>query len=191
MRTTLTFGGLRPRLVVSSTIALLTTLLAGCGSYATSGRAANFQALGVSRNALTDGSIVQSLAKQPLAQFPTGIAVARIQAPGYRSETANTWGHGAYCVVTNRAAPRLRGKCRVVSGVPGEGTSGREAAWRRHALAPHRLEQVADLLLYLFRRRDRLTDVLAEQVAVALSEAVDGNLHRPLGHARRGGNLGV
>src|SRR5918992_632554 len=98
MRTTLGRGGQRPRFVVTASLVLLTSLLAGCARYATPGGPANFQAMGVSREALTDGSIVQSLAKQPLAQFPTGIAVARVQAPDYRSETAETWGHGAYCV---------------------------------------------------------------------------------------------
>ena len=102
MRSTLRHGGAGPRLVVTFTFALVTALLGGCASYATPGKAVDFNALGVNREALTDGSIVQSLAKQPLASFPTGIAVARVQADGYRSETAETWGHGAYCVVTNR-----------------------------------------------------------------------------------------
>ena len=110
---------MRTRLLLS----FLFSLPLGCAAhYATPGRAANLQALGVNREALTDGSIVQSLGKQPLAQFPTGIAVARVQAPGYHSETAQTWGTGAYCVVVNRDVEDLGqvarlGELRGVSGI--------------------------------------------------------------------------
>jgi hypothetical protein len=50
----------------------------------------------------TDHTVSAELARQPLARFPTGIAVARIQAPGYRSPTAEGWGRGAYSIVTIR-----------------------------------------------------------------------------------------
>jgi hypothetical protein len=76
--------------------------LAGCASYAAPGKPADFKALGVSRESLTDSSINSTLARQPLASFPTGIAAVRIQAPGYHSNTAQAWGHGSYCVITTR-----------------------------------------------------------------------------------------
>jgi hypothetical protein len=75
----------------------------GCmSSYATPGRAADFKALGVTKEALTDTTINATLAKQPLATFPCSIAAARIQAPGYHSESAETFGTGNYCVITTR-----------------------------------------------------------------------------------------
>jgi len=77
--------------------------LVGCMStYATPGAPADFKAIGVSRESLTDTSINQTLAKQPLATFPCGIAAVRIQAPGYHSHAADTFGSGNYCVVTTR-----------------------------------------------------------------------------------------
>src|SRR5207302_1424533 len=76
--------------------------LAGCASYATPGRAADLQVFGVSREAQTDSGIARSLEKQPLASFPTAVAVARVQATDYRSDTASTFGGGRYCVVTTR-----------------------------------------------------------------------------------------
>jgi hypothetical protein len=77
----------------------------GCASYVTPGRGADMAALGVTpemRNQQTDDTIAQSLGKRPLAQFPAGIAAARVQAPGYRSETAQSWGTGRYSIVTTR-----------------------------------------------------------------------------------------
>jgi hypothetical protein len=78
-------------------------LLTGCSSsYATPGRGADLKAFGVRADANTDGSIVQALGKRPLAQLPTGIAVVRVQSPGYRSDTAEGWGDGRYSIVTTR-----------------------------------------------------------------------------------------
>src|SRR5580765_903990 len=75
----------------------------GCAaSYVTPGRGAPMEAFGVQKDAQTDGAIVQALGKRPLAAFPTGVAVARVQAPGYKSETAESWGHGRYSIVTTR-----------------------------------------------------------------------------------------
>ena len=39
---------------------------------------------------------------EPAGQFPARIAVARVQAPGYRSRTNNSYGSGRYSVVTVR-----------------------------------------------------------------------------------------
>lgn len=49
-----------------------------------------------------DPAIAASMAKQPMAKFPTGIAAVRIQAVGYHSETTQTFGTGKFCVVTTR-----------------------------------------------------------------------------------------
>lgn len=81
----------------------LLTWAAGCQSaYTAPGHPADFKALGMTREQLTDSSINQTLSKQPLAQFPCAIAAVRIQAPGYESKTAHAWGDGNYCVITTR-----------------------------------------------------------------------------------------
>src|SRR5436305_315132 len=77
----------------------------GCAHYSTPGRAADLRAVGVNaaiRANGTDSGIEQQLNKRPLASLPTGIAIARLQAPGYRSATANGFGSGRYSVVTTR-----------------------------------------------------------------------------------------
>jgi hypothetical protein len=81
----------------------------GCSSYTTPGRGADMNVLGVrtapsevDRRLATDSSVQAALDKRPLAQFPTAVAVARVQAPGYRSMTAEGWGQGKYSVVTTR-----------------------------------------------------------------------------------------
>jgi hypothetical protein len=72
---------------------------AGCeSSYATPGRGADIAAL----SDQADGSIEAALDKKPLAQFPAAIAVARVESPGYRTDTAEGWGYGRYSIVTTR-----------------------------------------------------------------------------------------
>ena len=101
---------------------------AGCAShYATPGRGVNLRDISTADAAYApkeqgDPSIVAAMGTQPLAKFPTGVAVVRIQAPGYKSETAEGWGRGRYSIVTTRdiEAPadleRL-GKLPMVSGI--------------------------------------------------------------------------
>ena len=48
-------------------------------------------------------------------------------------------------------------------------------------------EEVADLVVDLGRIVDRGRDLLAESLAVAAAEAVDGDPHGPLGRAQPGG----
>jgi hypothetical protein len=101
------------------------TLLGGCVEYATPGRAADLRAVGVSQAMVaggTESAIQQQLGKRPLAALPTGIAVVRIQAPSYRSATAQGWGNGRYSIVATRdvepetAAQRLA-RLPMVRGV--------------------------------------------------------------------------
>lgn len=84
------------------TLTIASSALTGCASYVTPGRGADMAAFGVRKDENTDASIVQALGKQPLAQFPTGVAVARVQSPGYASESARGWGTGRYSIVTTR-----------------------------------------------------------------------------------------
>jgi hypothetical protein len=85
---------------------LLAFISAGCAShYATPGRGANLtEVVADAPAALSRGdpSIVSAMGTRPLAKFPTGVAVVRIQAPGYVSETAEGWGRGRYSIVTTR-----------------------------------------------------------------------------------------
>jgi hypothetical protein len=109
------------RLIVSAFFVLLT----GCAQYATPGRGADLAAIGVPPRAQHDGApadINASFDKRPLANFPANIAVVRIQAPHYRSATAESFGSGAYSIVLTRdvepqdAIERL-GKLPMVRGV--------------------------------------------------------------------------
>ena len=89
------------RLILSATF----TMLTGCAAYHTPGRGANLAAIGVSPEAQKAGAsadINASFDKRPLANFPAGVAVVRIQAPGYSSPTAQGFGSGAYSIVLTR-----------------------------------------------------------------------------------------
>lgn len=77
----------------------------GCGAYRTPGARADFQAMGITAaevDAQTDVSIARRLERKPLAGFPAQIAIARVQGPGYRSETVQGYGEGNFTVVTTR-----------------------------------------------------------------------------------------
>ena len=100
-------------------------MVTGCASYHAPGRAADLGTLGVSpeaQKAGTPGDINASFDRRPLANFPAGVAVARIQAPGYRSPTAEGFGTGAYSIVLTRdiepdSAVKRLGKLPMVRGV--------------------------------------------------------------------------
>lgn len=87
-------------------LALVPLLASGCAShYATPGRGANLTEIAgfvPDERGRGDPSIVSALGTRPLAKFPTGVAVVRVQAPGYVSETAEGWGSGRYSIVTTR-----------------------------------------------------------------------------------------
>jgi hypothetical protein len=86
---------------------------------------------------------------QPLAKFPTGVAVVRIQAPGYESDTAKGFGSGRYSIITTRdvESPADLGRLAKLPMVTGIGPVNRlllptqlesdrelrEAAARMHA----------------------------------------------------------
>src|SRR4051812_844645 len=108
-------------------LAMLSLVASGCGGahYAPPGRGANLQELTADApRAVQQGapSIISAMGTQPLARFPTGIAAVRIQAPGYKSESAEGWGTGRYSIVTTRdiEGPSDMGrlaKLPLVSGV--------------------------------------------------------------------------
>src|SRR5262245_14900505 len=89
----------QPRSVVdllSAALAFLPFAATGCApSYRPPGAAA-------SPSMLAEGDIQERLNRQPAAPFPARLATARIQAPGYRSMGADSYGQGRYSVVTAR-----------------------------------------------------------------------------------------
>src|SRR5687768_1452141 len=93
---------------LAATLTLAAAGAAGCASYATPGGPADLGVMGVrpqlaaDRAAQTDVTMQEKFDRKPLARFPTAVAVARVQAPGYRSRTASSYGRGAYSVVTTR-----------------------------------------------------------------------------------------
>ncbi len=78
--------------------------LVGCSHYVAPGRGANMGAVGMPelRRAQTDPDMRAAFDRKPLAKFPASIAVVRVQSPGYRSLTAESFGQGAYSIVTTR-----------------------------------------------------------------------------------------
>ena len=106
--------------------AIVAFVAGGCAShYATPGRGANLQEMVADAPRVPDRgdpSVIAAMGTQPLAKFPTGIAVVRIQAPGYVSETAEGWGTGRYSIVTTRdiespADLKRLSKLPLVSGI--------------------------------------------------------------------------
>lgn len=81
-------------------VLIILTLITGCASYATPGRAAEMKLFAADQQA--DPSVVKTIDRRPMATLPTAVAVVRVQAPGYISETAKGWGNGAYSIVTQR-----------------------------------------------------------------------------------------
>ena len=73
------------------------TFVSGCTpvSYVTPGGS-------VKLSSLADADINHVMAKTPVAQFPVNLAVARVQASGYRSANNESYGSGRYSVVTSR-----------------------------------------------------------------------------------------
>jgi len=72
--------------------------LAGCATYTTPGAGVS-----VGNLSQADGDIAELLKRQPAAQFPARLAVARVQASGYSSRSSgNCYGTGRYCVLTTR-----------------------------------------------------------------------------------------
>jgi hypothetical protein len=77
---------------------MISTVLAGtagCASYTTPGA-------GMKMDSLAKGDIRERLERRPAASFPASVAVARVQAPGYRSYSQTSYGEGKYSVVTTR-----------------------------------------------------------------------------------------
>jgi hypothetical protein len=68
-------------------------LLSSCASYMTPGRQADL-------STFTDPKVKKAFVAKPAIRFPATVAVVRIQESGYRSESVQGVGSGAYSVVT-------------------------------------------------------------------------------------------
>jgi len=94
--------------VAAAALALACGGVVGCASYAAPGGPADMGVMGVSpklaadRAEQTGATMQERFDRKPLAKFPASIAVARVQASGYRSRTTGSFGSGAYSVVTTR-----------------------------------------------------------------------------------------
>lgn len=85
---------------------------AGCATtYTTPGGPADLSAVGAPMSGPSDSQrergirgdgISEAFEAQPLARFPAGVAVARVQESGYRSYASDSYGGGRYSVVTVR-----------------------------------------------------------------------------------------
>lgn len=92
-------------------------LSSGCATYTTPGAGMNLNDL-----ATADTDIAALLKVEPAAVFPARIAITRVQAPGYSSQSNTCYGRGRYCVVTTRdvepeASYDRLSKLPLVSGV--------------------------------------------------------------------------
>lgn len=107
--------------------------LAGCASYTTPGGSAPL-------NELADNDINEVMSKQPAANFPANIAIARIQATGYQNYKQASYGHGRYSVMTTREAESETDIERL-NQMPGV----RGVAPINQILLPTRLDSIKDL----------------------------------------------
>ncbi len=84
---------------------LIAIASAGCAQYRTPGDAANFRAMGITletQDELTQPSIARRLAVKPAADFPTRLAIARVQDRGYHSYSTRGYGSGDFTIITER-----------------------------------------------------------------------------------------
>lgn len=70
-------------------------LLAGCSTYRTPGA-------GVALGAITETDIAAAFQREPAAQFPARMAVARVAGSGYWSRSNSGYGGGAFSILTAR-----------------------------------------------------------------------------------------
>jgi hypothetical protein len=71
----------------------LALLLSSCSTYVTPGRQADL-------STFTDPNVKKAFVAKPTIHFPANLALVRVQASGYCSESARGYGSGAYSVVT-------------------------------------------------------------------------------------------
>lgn len=123
--------------------------LSSCASYTTPG--AGVSIAGLSQDAVGQ-QIGEILQQEPAATFPAYLAVARIQASGYRSYSVDSFGQGRYSVVSVREVEE-ESDFQTINGWPQ--VAG--VAPLNQLLLPERLDKIADLRLAAARLK---TDIL-------------------------------
>ena len=81
--------------------ALMLAAISGCSDYMTPARGVSMATL-----ADADEGIRERMLRKPAAPFPARMATVRVQAPRYRSNSAESYGYGRYSVVTTRDIER-------------------------------------------------------------------------------------
>ncbi|MDZ7902593.1 MAG: hypothetical protein U5L01_08625 [Rheinheimera sp.] len=126
-------------------VMLLAGWLTGCSTYTTPGA-------GVQLTQLADADINELMAKQPAAKFPARIAFTRVQASGYSAYGTESYGNGAFSVVTSR---EMEKRSRIYETRP-NGRRGGCCATQPNLL-PAQLFSIKDLRLAAARLQ---TDML-------------------------------
>lgn len=97
---------MKPRWILTVMAASATASLAGCSTYTTPGKPADFVALDLApeqAKAMTEPDIAARMDRKPAATFPASIAFARVQDSGYRSYTySGSSSDGAFSLVSVR-----------------------------------------------------------------------------------------
>ncbi|MGB5354055.1 MAG: hypothetical protein WBM54_09160 [Woeseia sp.] len=109
------------------------TMMSGCASYTTPGGPVDLASI-------DSEEIAGIMARKPAAHFPVVLAFARIQSPSYKSYSANTYGTGAYSVVTTREF-MSDAEASTLAGFPGV----QSVTPLSRLLLPSQLESLRDL----------------------------------------------
>lgn len=83
--------------VLKNLLFIAALFIAGCSTYQTPG-----SGVSIGNISKEDKDIESLMKSEPAASFPARLAIARIQASGYYSRSAQCFGEGSYCVVTTR-----------------------------------------------------------------------------------------
>ena len=141
------FRSLQGARVMTTALSVVAMLLGlnGCASYTTPGA-------GVQLTQLADADINELMAKQPAAKFPARIAFTRLQASGYSAYGTESYGNGAFSVVTAR---EMENEADFMKLGQMEGVAG--VAPLNRILLPAQLLSIKDLRLAAARLQ---TDML-------------------------------
>jgi len=80
---------------VRTLVAVLVVALTGCASYVTPGGPARL-------DDIDRVDVAEAASRKPSPNFPARLAVARVQAPEYRSNSTDAYGSGRFSVVTTQ-----------------------------------------------------------------------------------------
>lgn len=110
-------------------------MVSGCASYVVPGGPVQLESI-------NRADIAEIASRRPAATFPARLAIVRVQAPAYRSYTADSFGSGSFAVLTTQEllTDAHFGDVERWSGVSAIAPVGR-------LLLPARLESIDDLRL--------------------------------------------